>query len=94
MQNKAFRYFKVSNRDGCSLLLHIFGFFISVLTSNILKKGNKTTFYLNVGLKFSILTIVNGYIYIVFTMVPLSCDSKKDTQFNVHDKLSDCNFID
>ena len=52
MQNKAFRYCKVSNRDGSSLLLHIFGIFICVLTSIILK-GNKTSLY--VGHKFVVL---------------------------------------
>ena len=78
MQNKSFKYCKVSNRDGSSLLLHIFGIFISVLTSNILKKGNETTLYhhTNVGLKFTLLNIVNRYMYYVFLMVPLSCDSK------------------
>ena len=80
MQNKAFKYCKVSNRDGSSLLLNniMFGIFISVITSIILKKGNEITLYhqINVGLKFSILNIVDGYMYIVFTMLPLSCDSK------------------
>ena len=77
MLNKAFKYCKVSNRDGSSLLFHIFGIFISVLTIIILKKGNETTLnHINVGLKFTLLNIVNGYMYYVFTMVPLSCDSK------------------